>query len=185
MVPLGVSSAAAVAVGQAVGQRNIALARRRGFVAIALACAFMLCSAVCFLAFPRQILQIYTNDADVLLTGTSLLALAALFQLFDGIQTVATGALRGLGNTRIPMLVNLAGYWAFGLPIGYALCFHFRYGIYGLWCGLTASLIIIAVVLLRYWQRYSLTVSAFTEASVLPMFQTRDTSNFRVHEADR
>lgn len=169
MVPLGVSSAAAVAVGQAVGQKNVDLARGRGFVAINLACAFMLCSAICFLTFPKQILQIYTNDADVLRIGAGLLALAALFQLFDGIQTVATGALRGLGNTRIPMLVNLAGYWAFGLPIGYALCFHFRYGIYGLWCGLTASLIVIAVVLLRYWQRYSVTISAITEPTAAPL----------------
>jgi MATE family multidrug resistance protein len=184
MVPLGVSSAAAVAVGQAVGQRNVDLARRRGFIAMSLACAFMLCSAICFLAFPKQILQIYTNDADVLLTGTGLLALAALFQLFDGIQTVATGALRGLGNTRVPMLVNLAGYWAFGLPIGYALCFHFRYGIYGLWCGLTVSLVIIALVLLRYWQRYSLTVSVLTEANSAPLFQEGNTSSFRVHGAD-
>ena len=67
------------------------------------------------------------------------------------------------------MLVNLAGYWAFGLPIGYSLCFHFRYGIYGLWCGLTASLIVIAVVLLRYWQRYSVTISAITERIAAPL----------------
>jgi multidrug resistance protein, MATE family len=168
MVPLGVSSAAAVAVGQAVGQRNVELARRQGFVGIGLACAFMLCSATCFLVFPKQILQIYTNNADVLRIGTGLLAFAALFQLFDGIQTVVTGALRGLGNTRVSMLVNLAGYWAFGLPIGYALCFHFRYGIYGLWWGLTASLIIIAVILLRYWHRYSLAVSASQKLVLSP-----------------
>ena len=152
MVPLGVSSAAAVAVGQAIGQRNPGLARRRGFIALGLACVFMLFSATCFLLFPKQILHIYTNDSSVLLTGTGLLALAALFQLFDGIQTVATGALRGLGNTRIPMLVNLAGYWLFGLPIGYALCFYFGFGIFGLWWGLTISLVVIAMVLLRYWQ---------------------------------
>ncbi len=152
MVPLGVASAAAVAVGQAIGQRNPKLARRRGFIALGLSCVFMLCSAVCFLLFPKQILQIYTNDSSVLLTGTGLLALAALFQLFDGVQTVATGALRGLGNTRISMLVNLAGYWLFGLPIGYSLCFHFGFGIFGLWWGLTLSLVVIAIVLLRYWQ---------------------------------
>ncbi len=155
MVPLGISSAAAVAVGHAVGRGNMHLARRRGFIAIGIACAFMLLSAICFLLFPRQILQVYTADADVIVTGTGLLALAALFQLFDGIQTVATGALRGLGNTHFPMLVNLAGYWLFGLPIGYALCFHYRHGVYGLWWGLTMSLIIIAAILLRYWQNYS------------------------------
>jgi len=82
------------------------------------------------------------------------------------------------------MLVNLAGYWAFGLPIGYALCFRFRYGIYGLWCGLTASLIVIAVVLLRYWQRYSLLVSASTEPTAAPFLQQGNPGSFPVHEAD-
>ncbi len=155
MVPLGISSAAAVAVGQSIGQGNPHIARRSGFIALGIACAFMSCSALVFLLIPRQILQIYTNDAGVLLIGTGLLALAALFQLFDGIQTVATGALRGLGNTRAPMLINLGGYWFFGLPIGYLLCFHFHHGVYGLWWGLTLALILIAVILLHSWNRSS------------------------------
>jgi len=155
MVPLGISSAAAVAVGQAIGQRQPRLARRSGFIAIGIACAFMLCSALLFLIIPRPILRIYTNDAGVLTIGVGLLAFAAVFQLFDGIQTVATGALRGLGNTREPMLVNFAGYWLFGLPIGYLLCFHYGYGVYGLWGGLTLALIAIAISLLYSWQRHS------------------------------
>lgn len=157
MVPLGISSAAAVAVGHALGRGEPAAARRCGFIAIAMACAFMSCSAAAFILFPGPILRIYTNDPGVLTLGTGLLALAALFQLFDGIQTVATGALRGLGNTREPMLVNLGGYWFFGLPIGYILCFHYRYGVYGLWCGLTLALIVIALILLYAWQRNSRT----------------------------
>ncbi len=155
MVPLGISSAAAVSVGQAVGRRQLASARRNGFIAIGLGCAFMLCSAVVFLTIPRPILEIYTRDPTVLATGVGLLAIAAAFQLFDGIQTIATGALRGLGETRGPMLVNLAGYWAFGLPIGYALCFHFGVGIYGLWWGLTLALIAIALTLSWLWQHHS------------------------------
>jgi multidrug resistance protein, MATE family len=153
MVPLGTASAAAVAVGQAMGRREPETARRSGFVAIGLASLFMLCSALAFISFPAPILRVYTTDAGVLAIGTGLLALAACFQLFDGIQTVATGALRGLGETRTPMLVNLCGYWIIGLPIGYALCFQYRYGVYGLWCGLTLALIIIARILLYYWQR--------------------------------
>jgi multidrug resistance protein, MATE family len=155
MVPLGISSAAAVSVGQAIGRREPSVARRCGFIAIALACAFMCCSAATFLLIPKTLLRIYTNDARVILIGIGLLAWAALFQLFDGIQTVATGALRGLGNTRVAMLVNLGGYWFFGLPIGYLLCFHYGHGIYGLWCGLTLALIVIALVLLYFWQQYS------------------------------
>ncbi len=155
MVPLGISSAAAVAVGQAIGRREPFIARRNGFIAIVLACAFMSCSAAVFLLFPKPLLRIYTNDSRVILIGTGLLAWAALFQLFDGIQTVATGALRGLGRTRDAMLINLGGYWFFGLPIGYLLCFHYGYGIYGLWCGLSLALIVIALILLHSWQQHS------------------------------
>jgi MATE family multidrug resistance protein len=98
-------------------------------------------------------LRIYTTNESVLGMGVGLLAIAALFQLFDGIQTVATGALRGAGNTRVPMLVNLCGYWLFGLPVGYVLCFHRGYGVMGLWWGLTLALIIISLVVLLAWQR--------------------------------
>jgi multidrug resistance protein, MATE family len=155
MVPLGISSAAAVAVGQSIGRGEPHLARTSGFIALGIACVFMSCSAIVFLAVPRRILHLYTRDASVLEIGTGLLALAALFQLFDGIQTVATGALRGLGNTRAPMLINLCGYWCFGLPVGYLLCFHYRFGIYGLWWGLSLALIVIALILLRSWDRNS------------------------------
>jgi MATE family multidrug resistance protein len=155
MVPLGISSAAAVAVGQAIGRGDLRDARRCGFIAIALACAFMTCSALAFILIPGPILRVYTNDPGILRIGTGLLALAALFQLFDGTQTVATGALRGTGNTRTPMLVNLGGYWLFGLPIGYVLCFHYGFGVYGLWWGLTLALIVIALILLYSWQRHS------------------------------
>jgi MATE family multidrug resistance protein len=154
MVPLGISSAAAVAVGQAIGGREPARARRMGYIAVALGCAFMACSAVLFLCIPRQILSIYTNNTGVLTTGVALLAIAAVFQLFDGLQTVLTGALRGVGNTRIAMWVNFAGYWLFGLPVGYFFCFHRGYGVMGLWWGLTLALILISLVLLGAWRRH-------------------------------
>ncbi len=155
MVPLGTASAAAVAVGQAIGRGDPQAARRSGSIAIGIACVFMSCSAAAFLLFPKQILQVYTSDVRVVGIGIGLLFFAAVFQLFDGIQTVATGALRGVGNTRVPMLVNLGGYWLLGLPAGYLLCFRFRYGVYGLWCGLTLALIIIALTLWRTWLRDS------------------------------
>lgn len=155
MVPFGISSAAAVAVGQAVGRGDPRIARRSGFIAVALGCAFMLCSAAAFLLMPKPLLRVYTNDSAIIAVGTGLLAWAALFQLFDGIQTVTTGALRGLGNTRGPMLVNLGGYWCFGLPIAYLLCFRYGYGIYGVWCGLSLALIVIALILLHSWNRHS------------------------------
>ena len=127
MVPLGVSSAAAVAVGQAIGRREPVSARRDGFIAIGLGCAFMLCAAVAFLTVPGPILRVYTDDVQVLSVGTGLLAIAALFQLFDGIQTVATGALPrawkyahadACGSRRL--LAFRAAYWIFPVFSGKA-----------------------------------------------------------------
>ncbi len=155
MVPLGIASAAAVSVGHAIGRNDTRQARQNGFIAILLGSLFMLCSALAFVLIPQPILRIYSLNPEVLRTGTGLLAIAALFQLFDGIQTISTGALRGIGETRGPMLVNLVGYWLFGLPIGYALCFYLGRGIYGLWWGLTVALVAISISLLWLWQRKS------------------------------
>jgi len=153
MVPLGIASASAVSVGQAIGQKDAALARSNGYIGMGIACAFMTCSAIAFLLIPRQILSVYSTDAFVISLGVKLLAIAALFQLFDGIQTVATGALRGLGDTNLPMVVNFVGYWLLGLPLGYILCFRMGFGVAGLWWGLTFALVGISIVLLMAWQK--------------------------------
>ena len=155
MVPLGVSAAAAVAVGHAVGAGNPAKAKRAGWLAVGISVAFMAAAAVVFLAAPVSILHIYTRDSGVVALGIPLLALAAAFQVFDGAQTAVTGALRGLGETRAPMILNLLGYWIFGLPLGAFLCFRVHLGIYGVWIGLTLALIFIAMLLLGRWARES------------------------------
>jgi MATE family multidrug resistance protein len=155
MVPLGISAAAAVSVGHAVGAGDPERARRAGWLALGLGTGFMLLAAVVFLAAPGPLIALYTRDPRVMAVGPSLLGLAAAFQIFDGIQTVSTGALRGLGETRIPMLANLVGYWVLGLPLGLTLCFVLHWGIYGLWIGLTVALILIATTLLARWRRDS------------------------------
>jgi MATE family multidrug resistance protein len=155
MVPLGVSAAAAVSVGHAVGAGDAARARRAGWLALALGTAFMLCAAVVFFVAPRPLIALYTRDPEVMAVGPGLLWLAAAFQIFDGIQTVSTGALRGLGETRAPMIANLVGYWVIGLPLGLTLCFVLRWGIYGMWIGLTLALVVIATTLLLRWRRDS------------------------------
>src|SRR5664279_3992862 len=81
--------------------------------------------------------------------------MAGLFQIFDGLQSVSTGALRGLGQTRLPMYANMVGYWCFGLPLGYVLCFTKGWGVVGLWLGLSLALIFIAMVILNKWARES------------------------------
>ena len=155
MVPLGVSAAAAVSVGHAVGAGDAARARRAGWLALALGTGFMLIAAVAFLVAPRPLISLYTRDPRVLAVGPSLLWIAAAFQIFDGIQTVCTGALRGLGETRVPMFANLVGYWVLGLPLGFILCFVLKWGIYGMWIGLTLALIIISITLLLRWRKDS------------------------------
>ena len=155
MVPLGMSAAAAVAVGHAVGAGDQPRARRAGWLALGAGAGFMGMAALVFVLMPRVLLRIYTEDAFVTQAGVHLLMLAAAFQIFDGIQTVATGALRGVGETRQPMLINLVGYWLFGLPLGYALCFHWNLGVFGIWIGLTAALIVIALYLLWRWSTTS------------------------------
>jgi len=153
MVPLGISAAAAVSVGHAVGAGDAARARRAGWLALGLGTSFMLLAAMAFLIWPRPLIELYTNDARVLAVGPGLLAIVAAFQVFDGIQTVSTGALRGLGETRAPMLANLVGYWVLGLPLGFFLCFGLRWGIYGMWIGLTLALVVIALALIARWKR--------------------------------
>jgi MATE family multidrug resistance protein len=156
MVPLGISAAAAVGVGHAIGAGDPARARRAGWLAQGLGVAFMFAAGVVFLLFPRPLIALYTTDPEVLAVGPKLLWLAAAFQVFDGVQTVSTGALRGLGETRVPMIANFIGYWIIGLPLGFVLCFLLHWGIYGLWIGLTLALIIIACTLLRRWHHDSL-----------------------------
>ncbi len=159
MVPLGMSAAAAVSVGHAVGAGDPERARRAGWLALALGTSFMLMAAVVFLVAPKPLIELYTRDPRVLIVGPSLLWIAAAFQIFDGIQTVCTGALRGLGETRVPMIANLVGYWAMGLPLGFTLCFVLKWGIYGMWIGITLALIVISMTLLRRWYKDSVQVA--------------------------
>jgi MATE family multidrug resistance protein len=153
MVPLGVASAAAVRVGQAVGRRDPRGAASAGWTAITLGVGFMSAAATVFLLMPRTLIHAFTRDAAVLELGITLLFVAAVFQLFDGLQGVTTGALRGLGNTHTAMLWNLAGHWLVGLPLGYLLCFRLGLGVVGLWWGLSVGLMICGVALLFVWIR--------------------------------
>jgi multidrug resistance protein, MATE family len=153
MVPLGVGSAGAVRVGHAVGARDPARASASGWTAIMLGTGFMLIAAAVFVLIPRQLIGLFSRDPDVLAVGAALLWLAAIFQLFDGMQGVITGTLRGLGDTRTAMLVNLVAHWLIGLPTGYLLCFVIGWGVYGLWVGLSLGLIVTGLILLYVWTR--------------------------------
>ena len=153
MMPLGISSAAAVRVGHAVGREDPRGAALSGWTALGLAALVMSGAALALLLIPEVIARIFTPDERVIAAGASLLRIAAFFQLFDGFQIVATGALRGAGDTRTPMLCHFTGYWMIGLPLGVLLSFHYGLGAAGLWMGLSTGLILIGMVLVGFWRR--------------------------------
>jgi MATE family, multidrug efflux pump len=154
MVPLGLSSSGAVRVGHAIGARDPSRAIRAGWTALAAGAVIMTLIGLGLFIWPASLIRIFTTDPRIVDIGVGLLAIAAAFQLFDGTQAVATGVLRGIGETRMPMIVNAVGHWVLGLPVGYALCFRFAWGVAGLWVGLSIGLVLSAVVLVAvWWQR--------------------------------
>jgi len=148
MVPLGVGSAAAVLVGNAVGRGDATAARRGAGTALVTGAAFMSITALLFLFFPGALARAYTPDAAVIAVAASLIPIAGIFQVFDGLQAVAAGILRGLGDARVPMLINVFGFWCCGMPVSVYLGFHAGWGPRGLWWGFVAGLGSVAVLLL-------------------------------------
>lgn len=148
MVPLGVADAASVLVGRAVGRADQGGARGSARAALVCAVAFMSCTATLFLSIPGVLAGWYTRDPSVLAIAAALIPIAGVFQVFDGLQTVAGGILRGLGHTQAPMLVNLLGYWVLGLPVSAYLGFVRGLGPAGLWWGLVLGLGVVASFLL-------------------------------------
>jgi MATE family multidrug resistance protein len=148
MVPLGVSQATAVLVGQGVGRGDPPGARRAAGAGLVLGMGFMTMAAVLFLFFPNVLAQVYSDEADVLALAVLLIPLAGVFQVFDGIQVVSSGVLRGVGETRTPMIVNLLGFWCIGMPVSAWLGFGTSLGPRGLWWGLVLGLASVALILL-------------------------------------
>jgi MATE family multidrug resistance protein len=152
MVPLGIAQAATVRVAVALGSGAPAAARRAGFVALALGVGYMAIMAIVLVAAPRTITRIYIDidaPANRGLVGIALylLLIAALFQIFDGVQAIAAGALRGYRDTTVPLLLAVVGYWGIGFAGGWLLAFPGGYGPIGLWSGLAVGLAAVALML--------------------------------------
>ena len=152
MMPLGLSFAVSVRVGQAVGRTDSRAARRAGYTGMALGACFMTCSAVVFWLAPRRVLALFLDMNDpanfsLIEYGAVLLSLAAVFQIFDGIQANSAGALRGLKETRMPMVLALVAYWLVGFPCGWYLAFRLGWEGEGLWWGLVLGLATAAILL--------------------------------------
>ena len=148
MVPLGVSAASAVRVGHAVGRGDVEGARRAAAAGLLVGAGFMCCCAILFLSVPETLAGLYTTMPQVAALTAALIPIAGFFQVFDGLQAVSAGVLRGLGDTRAPMVVNLVGFWLVGMPVSVALCFGLGLGPTGLWWGLVAGLGAVAAILL-------------------------------------
>lgn len=151
MVPLGLALAVTVRVGNAAGRGDAHALRYAGFSGIALSLATQAVSATLMFAIPHAIARVYSSDPPVIALAAQLLILAGIFQFSDGIQVVSNGALRGLKDTRMPMLITVFAYWLVGMPVGAWLAFGAGYGVRGMWVGLIAGLTVAAVLLLARW----------------------------------
>jgi len=147
MMASGLSAAASVRVGNQLGLQSREGVRIAGFSAFIMVLVFMSFTAVCFI-FSRNILPtFFNNEIEVIKTASSLLVIAAFFQLSDGIQVVALGALRGMKDVQIPTIITLIAYWCIGLPMSYVFAFKLNYGVLGVWYGLSLGLTMAAVLL--------------------------------------
>ena len=147
MVPLGFGGAAAVLVGRAIGRGDAEGARREASAALACGAGFMTTTAVVLLGAPSLLAGLFTDEAPVIAAAAALIPIAGVFQVFDGVQGVSSGILRGAGDTRVPMILNLTGFLVVGLPLGAWLCFGAGLGAAGIWWGLTAALVVVALLL--------------------------------------
>ena len=158
MVPLGLNQAATVRVGLAYGARNREGVSRAGWASFAIGVSFMALTGLAMILAPHLLIRAFIDVADpanahVIGLAVSFLALAALFQVFDGAQAVAAGMLRGLHDTRVPMVYAAIGYWGVGLPLGVLLAFRFGLAGVGIWTGLALGLAVVSVLLLARWLR--------------------------------
>lgn len=152
---VGVGSAGTVRVGRAVGAGDARAVRRSGILAMATGAGLMGIAGVFLLAFPRTFAGLLTDDPAVLAVAGPLLLVAAVFQVFDGLQAVSAGALRGIGDTRFPFFANLAGHWLLGLPVGVGLGLWAGLGVTGLWWGLCVGLMGVGILLAARFLRLS------------------------------
>lgn len=161
MVPLGFAQAATIRVGLAIGAQDRKAVGQAGWMAIMLGAIFMVLASYIFWFHPLQIIRLFLGDQvtgsfEVVSFTVLLLTVAAVFQIADGLQILAAGALRGLKDTRIPMLFAIFGYWVIGFPISITLAFPMRLEGVGVWSGLAAGLIIVACLMLwrfHKWER--------------------------------
>ncbi|PKV75334.1 MATE family efflux transporter [Pontibacter ramchanderi] len=150
MMASGIAAAATIRVGNQKGLRNYRAMRVAGISSFVMGVLFMMVSGLLMIAGKNFIPSLYLDDPIVIELASTLLIIAALFQISDGVQVVGLGALRGLEDVRIPGLISLIAYWIIGLPVGYMLCFKLDFGVHGVWTGLLVGLSVAAILL--FWR---------------------------------
>jgi MATE family multidrug resistance protein len=168
MFPLGISFAAVTRVGNLIGENRKQEAQTSAWVALGMGAAVMAIGAVIFVMFRDLLPHMYTKDPTVTLLATSVLPIAAAFQMSDGIQVVAAGVLRGMGRTRPAAVFNFIGYWVFALPLAWWLAFERGWGLRGIWWGLVLGLGVIAVLLVIWIARRGPASGHVTEVGAAP-----------------
>ena len=147
MAATGISAAGGIRVGNAVGKADRNETRRAGFTAIFLGIAIMFCAGLIFIFFRNSLPKLYIPDYEVISIASSLIMIAAIFQIFDGTQAVGIGILRGLTDVKFPTMITFIAYWVISLPVGYLLGFTFELGVQGIWIGLLIGLASSAIML--------------------------------------
>jgi MATE family multidrug resistance protein len=154
MMTLGISSAGAIRVANAVGKQDIKEVRKAGFTAVVLGASLMASCGVIFIVLRKFLPSLYISDPTVISYASSLLIIAAIFQISDGTQAVGIGILRGLTDVKIPTVITFIAYWVIALPVGYLLGFTFHLQVVGVWIGLLIGLTSSATMLtIRFNQR--------------------------------
>lgn len=148
MIILGIASAGTIRVGEFLGEKNLIKVRNAGFTAFAIAITIMFCFGISFIILKNILPEFYVNDFEVIKIASSLLIVAALFQIFDGMQATGIGVLRGLMDVKIPLLISILSYWFIGIPVGAILGFYFKMNALGIWIGLLIGLMILGISML-------------------------------------
>jgi MATE family multidrug resistance protein len=166
MMASGLSIAAMIRVGNQLGRNDIRTLRDAGFTVFIMVTIFMSVSAVIFIVFREFLPSLYIDDVGVIKMSATLLVIAGLFQLSDGIQVVGLGALRGMSDVRIPTIVTLVAYWIIGLPLGYVFAFVLGMNEVGIWYGLLIGLTVTGILLLYRFHKLSLRLLKEKESKI-------------------
>ena len=154
MFAMGISQASAIRVGTEFGKNDSKNASRAGFAAILLSAAIMAVNGIIFIVFRYELAGFFVDNKEVVEMAATLLIIAAAFQIFDGVQAVGVGILRGIQDVTVPTIIVIIAYWILSIPVGYMLGIRMNMGVNGVWYGFVSGLASAAIMLTwRFWKK--------------------------------